>query len=329
MASDEPSLYPSVALGRLRIPGPAIPIILVGSPFFVRRQTSRQKKDLQNLLVVIHLLLYIYNLTEIFGKKEKEGEGDDTLPLLEHLVLAFGEPALQEGQTSVWPYISVAVGWILSRALAHPQRVWISIVLSLPSALRMSKQVNVGVNLSALSLLTRMTFVVSGSEHGLSMANVAGVALPVALARLCYPLFLRKLCRALQVRPRRVLEDSIGEQCLKCIQAPFAVFTVAGAGWIISSFVFSCFPWRRLFNEEASRAPSWTGLSFAGGVVFLPLFSIVKFMRVRIIGREPAADLGAFVQYQLGDCVAATWWVSVAYILLWLGSEALSWCGKM
>jgi hypothetical protein len=67
-------------------------------------------------------------------------------------------------------------------------------VLSLPSALRISKQVNIRVNLSALLLLTRITFVVLGSKHRLLIANVASVALSVALVRLCYPLFLRKLC---------------------------------------------------------------------------------------------------------------------------------------
>ena len=49
----------------------------------------------------------------------------------------------------------------------------------------------------------------------------------------------------------------------------------------------------------------------------------MKMIRVRVRGREPTADLAIFVQYQLEDCVAAMWWVSVAYMLLWLGLEAL------
>ena len=88
MASANSSLYPSVAFDLLHIPGPAIPIVPVG--LIAQRRTPRYrlyfpatKEDLRYLLVIVHLLLYIYNIGEILGKKEKEVGDNDTLPLLE------------------------------------------------------------------------------------------------------------------------------------------------------------------------------------------------------------------------------------------------------
>jgi hypothetical protein len=125
-------------------------------------------------------------------------------------------------------------------------------------------------------------------------------------------------------RSHRALHRCFRPQTLhhiQCAQAATATLTLAGAGWIVSSFLWSCFPWRRLFSGELSRAPSWTAFSFAGGALFFPVFAVVKMWRLQ--DREATVDLGVFVQRQVGDCVVAVWWVNGLYVVLWMGLEIL------
>lgn len=194
--------HPLLELDRLPIPGPALPTVLVGFPFVVRPRTLRRllsypafTECLRYLLAIVHLLLYICNVWELLN--EKEPGHNNTLPLLEYLFLVLGEVALKE--PNFWLYISVAVGWILvlphspfSQVLAlQSTRAWISLILSIPSALQMSEHFSRGAALSVLSLFTRITFLVftrSIAVHE-SLATTFARILLLILAWSCYATF--------------------------------------------------------------------------------------------------------------------------------------------
>jgi hypothetical protein len=331
---------PVLEIWRLRIPGPAIPFVLAGFPLVVRPLALRHllfypasKVCLRYSLAIVHLLLlYIHLFRGDLNKKE--AEHTNTLPLLEYLSLVLGEAALQE--SNFWLYTSVAMGWI--HVLPHSsfsqmlslwsRRAWILLILSIPSVLQMSKRLSTGAMLSALSLFTKIvSLILTGSVtlHEISATTSVGVLL-LLLARPCCSKFLRiarsqpwlnRLGQAHSNWLRSVQQDGmVGFQlgsCTRCAQAAVAMLTLQGAGWILSSFIWSCFPWRWLFNKQVSRNPSWTVFSFLAGFLFFPILALIKFLQAR----GPVADLGVFVHNQLIDCLAATWWTSCIYLLLW------------
>lgn len=272
--------HPLLELGSLHIPGPAIPIILLGFPFIMPPGARRHllhrssfKEWLGNSLAITHMLLYIHKVWGVL--KGKENMHNNTLLLLEYLSLVLGEAALEE--SNFWLYTSVALGWSLSippssspsQISALPYlRAMILLILSMPSTLVMSDQLSNGATLSALSLLTRATFWASTSSitgHGFWATTLARIVLPL-LAKPCYTEFVRtargqpwssRVVRALQSWLGRVQHNSIG-QYMNCTQIAVAAQTLSIAGLILSSFVWSCFRWRWLFAGHASRAPSWT-----------------------------------------------------------------------
>lgn len=198
------SQHPPLELGHLSISGPAIAIVLVSFPVVVRPRTLRRllsdpafKGFLEYTLAIVYILLYIYNVWDILN--ERDSRNNNTLSLLEYLSLVLGEAVVKK--SNFWLYTSVAEGctMTLPRSLfsqflsSTSTKAWISLVLSIPSALRMSEQLSRGATLSALSLFTRMTFIVlagPGAVHKFSAATLAGVLLPI-LARSCYAAVLR------------------------------------------------------------------------------------------------------------------------------------------
>jgi hypothetical protein len=52
---------------------------------------------------------------------------------------------------------------------------------------------------------------------------------------------------------------------------------------------------------------------FFGGALFFPVLAVIKLVQVG----EPVGDLGVLTYKQVSDCVAATWWTSCIYLLLW------------
>ncbi|KAF2848081.1 hypothetical protein T440DRAFT_470430 [Plenodomus tracheiphilus IPT5] len=330
--------HPSLELGLLRIPGPTLPIALLCLPFFVRPHTRRRllghpafKEHLGHLLTAVHLLLYIYNIQEILSET---GAGhSNTLPLLEYLSLVLGEAALQE--THFWLYTNVALGWALSVSLSlsfnnmppSSIRALISLLLSVPSALGNNGHISNGARFSALSLLTRTTFwILNGTNvvHGFSATTAAKITFPL-LGRLLYAEHVRiapdqawwnRLLQAFQAMFRNAQQDGT-EQGRECTSAAVAMQTSLGVGWILSSFIWSCFRWRWLFLEQVSRTPSWTAFSFLGGTQFFVAWMLVKWW----YARDPTGDVGVFTQRQLRHCLEATWWTSCFYLLLWLICE--------
>jgi hypothetical protein len=330
--------HPSLELGRMRIPGLAIPVVLLASSFFIRSHTRRRlfsnpvfKNSLRNLLAALHLLFYAYNIHEILDADKPTDS--NALPLLECLSLVIGEAALQT--SNFWLYASVALGWSVSIPLilfilpSPYLGAIVSLLLSAPSALDMSEHASIGVTLSALSLLTRATFWIlrrSAAGNTSSGTTLASIALPI-LARICYTAFIRtswgrswhnKLKKALQSWLRSV-QPTNSRHCIECAQISVAAQSLLISGWVMSSFVWSCFRWRWLFSRQASRAPAWSAASFLAGTQFFTAFALVKWARTR----EATADVSVFMQWQLDDCLVATWWTSFLFTSLWLVSEAL------
>jgi hypothetical protein len=151
--------HPSLQLGRLRIPGPAVPIALIAFPFIVRPRILRRHLRsnpacLGYSLMAFHFLLYYHNIWEILNKKDT-GDGDNnTLPFLEYVSLILGDAALQ--QSGLWSYICPAVSWIvpqLPRSYFSQIffgdmrciRAYIVLVLCLPSALRIGHRLSAGL----------------------------------------------------------------------------------------------------------------------------------------------------------------------------------------
>jgi hypothetical protein len=323
----------------LRFLWPVIPIALAGVPLAVRPQALKDlllhptsKGCFRKIIAIVHVLLYVCHVREIVNKKEVEQT--NTLPLLEYLCLTLGEAVLQE--SGFWVYTCVAIGWI--QVLPHsllgqmlllwPERVWTSIVLSIPLALQISKRLSTGGRLSTLLLFSRITWLVLTSSitvHEIT-ATTSGGILVLLLARPCCSkvsqiadrqVWSSRLGRALQGWVRIVQQNRIaGSQTgrwIRCSQMAVAVISVQAAGWILSSFLWACFPWRWLFNRQASRNPSWTMFSFFGGALFFPVLAVIKLVQVG----EPVGDLGVLTHKQVSDCVAATWWTSCIYLLLW------------
>jgi len=335
MDSKAPSQHPSLELGRLRIPGPTIPLIILVSPFIVQPRTRRRLfAHLKHVLALSHLLLYIYNIHGLFTKNENEHT--NILPFLEYLTLVLGETALEE--TNFWLYVSVAEGWFVSilpsevfNRLKIPisTRQWAPLLLSIPSALRTSKPLSSRVMISALSLLTRMTLWVSNDAstvHAFSTCTLYHILLPV-LAVPCYAMCIRtarsypwpnRRYVVLQTRLRYV-QHYAAEQCADVHQAGATAHILLATGWIISSFIFTCFRWRWLLYGEASRAPAWSKFSFLGGWLFVHFHTLVSCPE----RREPVPRLGPFTRRYLKHCLAATWWTNAFYVALWLVCEGV------
>lgn len=337
--------HPALELGPLQIPGPVIPFALLCLPFLMSPRTRRRvwthpgsKEYLEYSLITVHLLLYICNVREILNKTENKN--GNTLSLLEYLALVLGETILQKSDS--WRYTYVALGWALSASMNSPltyippssTRALISLLLSIPGAFGNSVHISTGVRLSALSLLTRATFwvlIASNVVREFSATTLAKL-ISLVLARLLHAKFVRtahnqpwssRLREALQKMFRIVQQDNT-EQSKDCAHAAMAMQTLLVAGWILSSYLWSCFRWRWLFLEQASRAPAWTVFSFLGGTQFFTAWVLVK----RSHAREPTGDLRIFAQRQLVDCLEATWWTSCFDLLLWsiceLGREIMS-----
>jgi len=84
MDSKTTSQHPSLELGRLRIPGLTIPLIILGFPFVVQPRTrQRLFAHLKHFLALSHLLLYLHNIHGLFTKDKKEHT--NILPFLEYL----------------------------------------------------------------------------------------------------------------------------------------------------------------------------------------------------------------------------------------------------
>ena len=333
MYSEIASQHPSLEFGRLRIPGPTIPIIILISPFIVQPRTrQRLFSHLKHFLALSHLLLYIYNIHGLLTKNENEHT--NTLPFLEYLSLVLGETALEE--TNFWLYTSVAEGWFISvlpsglfNRLKIPvsTRRWIPLLLSIPSALGTSKPLSTRVTTSALSLLTRMTLWVSNDASTLpefSASTLSRIFLPI-LAVPCHAIYTstarsypwsNRISLALQTRLRCVQHYAIG-QYADIHQAGATAHILLAAGWIMSSFISTCFRWRWLFYGEASRAPAWTKFSFFGGWLFVHFHTLVGWPE----RREPVSRVGPFTRRYLKHCLVATWWTNACYVVLWLVCE--------
>jgi hypothetical protein len=235
-----------------------------------------------------------------------------TLPLLEYLTLIIGGAALRG--RDFWTYSSIAAGLILA---TQSSKTWSALTLSIISALQIHTQSADRLGTSAWSLLTRSIIRVleaRGPAPNLLTTRLATILL-LQLYILWYtynPWAQRQ--RSSYLRPFLELIDAalqhstVGglrrHQCARCGQAAISLLMLLGAGWVVSSFLWSCFRWRWLFLGKESRAPSWTEFSFAGGITYFSIVAVLKTLR----RREAMADLEIFVRNQLEDCLEWTWW---------------------
>lgn len=169
MAFIPSSQHPSLEIGRLRIPGPAIPIAIANIPLFVRPQNlgrillhPASKTCLRGSLGIIHRLLYLCTVCELASEKEPGKK----VPMLEYLALVLGEVALEE--SNFWLYTPLAFGWVLSTSsvLSSQQIPGLSqtyavacfricLIASIFSALDMNEEVSQRVAFSTWALVPR------------------------------------------------------------------------------------------------------------------------------------------------------------------------------
>jgi hypothetical protein len=108
---------------------------------------------------------------------------------------------------------------------------------------------------------------------------------------------------------------------IKCASVAIASMILQGAGWILSSFIYSCFRWRWFFLGQNSRPPALKVFSyFGGGILFFLVLALKKIITLLQAG-GPFGSAYIFLQKELKDCLASTWWVSCIYLSLWLVLE--------
>jgi hypothetical protein len=341
--------HPSfVFLGR-RIPGPFIPIALVGLPLMVRSQTlkyyiysSSVKKGIEHLLVLLHLLLYTGTIRQML-QPEGYQRDDITLALLEYVSLVIGEAILDASR--FWSYTLLAGGWIFtlpkapgSHTLSPIRRTWLLLILSSIGALQTGDRLSKSAQLSAWLLLTKATFQIWSnlitSPRSLAV-NLAGLSLPLATRIFILvfqmighnaPWFKRHTLK-FQARLRYIWVNCGGEfqmaRYRRCAEFPVARFTLLGAGWIISSFLFTCLWWCWLFAGEPSEGAVWIAVScIAAFFSFVPILVLIQYLQL-MQDRPRAVSLEEFLQRQITDCFAALWWNTCIYLLLWVILEIM------
>jgi hypothetical protein len=109
-------------------------------------------------------------------------------------------------------------------------------------------------------------------------------------------------------------------RCIKCVSVAMASMVLNGAGWILSSLIYSCFRWRWFFLGQDSRPPALTVFSYAGGMLFFPILALIKVITL-LQAEGPFGSAWIFLQNESKDCLVATWWISCTYLLLWLVLE--------
>jgi hypothetical protein len=341
--------HPSlVFLGR-RIPGPLIPIALVGLPLMVRSQTLEYyiyspslKKGIERLLVLLHLLLY----TDMIGQMLRpEGylQDDITLTLLEYVSVVIGEAILDASR--FWSYTLLAGGWIFTlpdapgnHTLSPITRTWLLLIPSSIGALKTGDRLGKSAQLSAWLLLTKATFQIWSnivtSPRSLAV-NLAGMSLPLA-TRIFILVFqmighneswFKRHTLKFQARLRYIWVKCGGDfqmaRYRRCAGFPVARFTLLGAGWIISSFLFTCLWWCWLFADEPSEGAVWIAVSYiAAFFSFMPILLLIQYLQL-MQDRPRAASLEDFLQRQITDCFAALWWNTCIYLLLWMVLEIM------
>jgi len=114
--------------------------------------------------------------------------------------------------------------------------------------------------------------------HAFSTCTLYHILLPV-LAVPCYVMYIRtarsypwsnRIHLVLQTRLGCIQHYAVG-QYANVHEAGAAAHILLASGWIMSSFISTCFRWQWLLYGEAWRAPAWTKFSFCGGVAICPL----------------------------------------------------------
>jgi hypothetical protein len=117
------------------------------------------------------------------------------------------------------------------------------------------------------------------------------------------------------------------QKLIKCASVAIASMILQGTGWILSSFIYSCFRWRWFFLEQDSRPPALTVFSYAGGGILFFLVLALKKIITLLQAEGPFGSAYIFLRKELKDCLASTWWVSCIYLLLWLALEMCLYLG--
>lgn len=333
MEHSEATQHPSLDIYSLRIPGPVPPIIIAAWFLSARLQPGRHLlrflitgNQLRIFLVVTHSLTYCWSIWN-FIHQEQHSEtplNNHALIILEFTTLTWGEAFLLE--SDFWPYTLTSIGWImlalhpLSKATSPSSRsIWLPLVFSLRSALQVGGRVSSGAMLSGISLLNTVIFgLVDGRDFLGSYGGILAILVPPCLAILVqlvcknnsYHDRLRSLWRA-------IFKHYPTENHMQCAQVAISVINLQAAGWIVSSFLWSCLRWRWLFSGQNSRDPALTVFSLAGGSLFFAIHAVCKLLR----NRAPIADPAIFVRNSLSDCFHAIQWTNCIYLGLWLLCE--------
>lgn len=331
--------YPNLDLGHgIRLPAPTLPLAFAAfSLVFGRRRWRHRAHDLvpskvlQVSLAVLHSVLYIWNVWSLLG--DISTTRNHSLCLLEFAALVFGETALE--QPSSLSSTLTAIGWIYengANGLHDRSHMWaspamsacIKFLLATPCAWQIGGGTSVGAMLSGVSLMTGIMVSTSVGEGSLTERLPGGTALCVVGTACLSILVQQTKIREWHPRLNRAIQnfntdDVLQAQCLSCLLLPIQFMALVYAGWILASYLWSCFPWRRLFLGQPSGPPTWDQFSFAGGMLYSAFLVVPLLLRPR----DPVADVATFVRRRLEDCMIALQWSNVGLIVLWLLCEAI------
>lgn len=337
MKHPEAAQHPSLDSYGLRISGPVLPIVLAAWFLSTRLQPGRHLlrfsitgNQLRIFLVVTHSLTYCWSIWNIIHQEEQHSAiptNNHASILIEFIVLTWGEAALQD--SDFWPYTLTSMGWIMlafqslsDATFPSSSNIWLSLLLSLPCAFQMSARVGSGAMLSGLSLLSNAIFALVNARDVLGpYARILAILVP-----LCLAILIQLACKndSLHSRLHRlwraVFKHFPTENHMRCATVGVSVINLEAAGWIVSSFLWSCLRWRWLFFGESSRNPALTMFSLAAGALFFAIHALGKLLR----NRAPIADPAMFVRNSLNDCLHAIQCTNCIYLGLWLLCELAS-----
>lgn len=335
--------YPNLEFGDvLRLPALVVPVTSAVLYIPVKRMRSRHGARNADLNVALqlsvtsfHLALYLWHVWSLLG--DISTARVQSICLFEFVTLIFGETAL--GCPNLPLSVITAAGWMYTLEgfpdYLAPQNAWMSLtmrvsipfVLAVPCAWQVAGKASMGAMLSGTSLLTG-TVVSQFNKFAGSRSEETGngaVAVLVIFAA-CSPILGQLVntrqwrSKLRQVMQRLGVDGLLQVRCMNCILIPIHFMALIAAGWILASFLLSCFPWRRLFLGQSSRPPSWDKFSISGGIFYSAVLLLQQFMQQRELFVDPTS----FARRKCEDCLIALHWTNIFYILLWLVCEAVS-----
>lgn len=322
--------HPVLELGMLSCPAWILPVLC--SLLFLHHKVTPVEqrirpittKHLTSFISISIHLAHCGRLLWLLAMKAPLSSHLRTIALLEILALvACDIPRLRHFELAGPAFLAAAwICHVLEKRFVHvgwAYRSAIAAALSLPAACSSSLGNTPGSRGSAyLSLLVA----IDASLPGLGCWRTA----VVALAPLASILAISKVSKGMR-RSLKMDRESLARlrNILGQIGVYLQFFETLAAGYIICSFLFSCFPWRRLFAPPTkvillSTPPRWDQFSFTGGFLFVPIRYIDHFL-YKFWRRAHVWDGNDVLQRQRIRCAEVVGITSTVYSGFWLICE--------